>query len=327
MIGPAVSARNARLRVLIYHRIDPRGPEQVELNPDLTTASPIHFEQQLRYLTRAYHPVGATEVLAAFAGRHALPPRAVLLTFDDGYRDFRDVAWPLLKHYRVPAVLFVPTAFVEDPNRMFWSDALWQMIRRSAHPTVTVPGVGVLKLSTPVERLDSFRTTITWLKRGLPPARKEGIAHLADVFGVKPEPTRAVVDWPELRQLAADGVTIGAHSRTHERLDQIDGAVLQAETAGCRDDLVRELGACEPLFAYPYGDADGSAVHALGKAGFTLGFTTLCGVSDVHRAHPLLLRRDDARATMRRFVVRLSEPFARLRTARHPYPKHMRVGR
>ena len=315
----------SRLRVLLYHRIDERGPEQAVLNPDITTASPAHFEWQLQHLARFYHPVSATEVLAAVEGRHALPPRAVLLTFDDGYRDFRELAWPLLKEYRMPAVLFVPTDFLDGGRRIFWADALWRMVKETTHSRVFVPGLGIRPLATPRERLQTFREIVDWLKAGPPRGRTVGLARLGEVFGVQPEPTRAFLNWPEVRQLAADRVTIAGHSRTHERLDQLDKQALRTEIDGCRADLVRELGGCAPLFAYPYGEANASAVQAVRDSGVALGFTTVCGASDLRNVHPGLIRRDDARAPMARFVLRLCDPVSRLRTLRHRYPRQMRI--
>jgi peptidoglycan/xylan/chitin deacetylase (PgdA/CDA1 family) len=313
--------------VLLYHRIDERTPAHTDVNPDLTTASPQHFERQLQHLAHFYHPVSAAEVLAALAGQHRLPRRAVLVTFDDGYRDFAEVAWPLLKRYHMPVVLFVPSAFVDDPQRMFWSDSLWQMITRTGRQEVLVPGVGQLTVGNPAERLATFRRLIGWLKSSSPAGRSSGLARLAELFNVQVEPTRSVLTWPEVRQLVGDGATMAAHSRTHERLDQLDGEALRSEVEGSRGDLVRELGTCAPLFAYPYGNADAAAVGALAEAGFTLGFTTVCGVSDLGRVHPLLIRRDDGRASMRRFALRMSEPFSLLRTLRHPYPAEMRLVR
>jgi peptidoglycan/xylan/chitin deacetylase (PgdA/CDA1 family) len=314
-----------RLRVLLYHRIDDRGADQSDLNPDVITASPAQFERQLQHLNRFYHPVSAREVLAARAGTHTLPSSAVLVTFDDGYRDFKETAWPLLKKYRVPAVLFLPTAFVDGTPHVFWADALWQLVWRTSWMQLEVPGLGQRRLDTPQHRLETFRELVDLLKAGPPRGRREGLTRLAEVLDVQPEPVRAFLTWPELRQLAADGAVVAGHSRTHERLDQLDEPALNQEVNGCRMDLARELGTCQPLFAYPYGNANAAAVRAVGAAGFTLGFTTVCGVSDLLSVHPGLIRRDDARASMGRFMLRLSEPLSRMRTFRHRYPPEMQL--
>src|SRR5688572_19329289 len=113
------------LRSLIYHRIgDPS--DDSPLAPDLVSATPAELERQLSEVVTRYTPVGADDVVAAVTERRELPRGAVLVTFDDGYRDFAEIAWPILKKYSVPAVLFVSTAYPDCPGRMFWWDALWQ---------------------------------------------------------------------------------------------------------------------------------------------------------------------------------------------------------
>jgi peptidoglycan/xylan/chitin deacetylase (PgdA/CDA1 family) len=307
----------ATLRVLLYHRLEAPPAPRADLAPDLVSASPARFQQQLRHLARFYHPIGADELLRALAGRHVLPRRAVLVTFDDGYRDFLEVAWPILKRYRIPAVLFVPTAFVDEPGRVFWWDALWQMLARTRRDCVTLPGRPVLPLASRDDRVAASRTVAEWLKTLTPSARAAALEQLAAQLGVRPEPTRAVLSWPELRGLAHDGVTVAAHSRTHELLDQLAGPDLTREVAGCRDDLIRELGSCPPLFAYPNGNCDGRTLDALDAAEFRAGFTVTRGFDRLRGADLLLLRRNEERVTLLRFALNLLEPVAAVRAARH----------
>lgn len=308
------------LRVLLYHRIEDPAAVRRDLAPDPVSASAALFERQLRYLTRWYCPVGADEVLAALAGRHRLPPRAVLVTFDDGYRDFAELAWPILKRYRVPAVLFVPTAFVDDGERLFWWDALWQILARTRRQEVRLPGGETLSLAREAERVAASRDVAAWLKSFQPVARRALLERLGEQLGVRPEPTRAVLTWSELRRLAADGVTIAPHSRTHELLDQVHGEELHLEIEGSRADVVRGLGSCPPLFAYPNGNFSREAVQALGLSGFQAAFTTTHGINRLGAADPLLLRRDDGRASLARFALQLLGPVGRLRARRHPLP-------
>src|SRR3712207_2813854 len=118
------------LRVLTYHRVD-EPDAQPTLYPGLISATPAAFEQQMRYLSKHYNVVSMAEVLAAFQGA-ALPPRSVLVTFDDAYRDFAEHAWPTLRRYRLPATVFVPTAFPDRPQRIFWWDQLYHAVN-TAH--------------------------------------------------------------------------------------------------------------------------------------------------------------------------------------------------
>jgi peptidoglycan/xylan/chitin deacetylase (PgdA/CDA1 family) len=308
------------LRVLVYHRVAEPSSTRSHLNPDLVTATPLVFEQHLRHLSRAYTPIGADELLAAYAGHHRLPDRAVLVTFDDGYRDFSDVAWPLLREYRIPAVLFAPTAFLADPERIFWWDALWQIVSRTRRHTVELPrapSVGPLALE---DRARATRVLTAWLKQLRPRERELEIERLSEQLRVRPEPTHAVLQWSGVKALGQQGLTVAGHSRTHELLDGLDGPALTQEIAGCRDDLVRELGCCPPLFAYPNGNVDRRVMAAMDAAGFKLGFTTVRGVNYLGADDVRLLRRDDGRTSRLMFVLKLSSAIARLRTRRHALP-------
>ncbi len=103
------SATSDRVPILMYHRIAEDGP------PDLARfrVAPARFEAQLRLLRRhGYHPIGSAELRWFIGTRHPLPGRPVLITFDDGYLDFRDAAWPILRTNDFTAEVFVPTDLV-----------------------------------------------------------------------------------------------------------------------------------------------------------------------------------------------------------------------
>ena len=96
------------LRVLMYHKVN-----DIPDNP--TTVPVAHFDEQLAQLRElGYRVVGLDEVLDHYTLRKPLPPRAVLITFDDGYRDTLENAMPLLQKYGYQAVIFVPVAYMED---------------------------------------------------------------------------------------------------------------------------------------------------------------------------------------------------------------------
>jgi peptidoglycan/xylan/chitin deacetylase (PgdA/CDA1 family) len=308
------------LRSLLYHRIGDPADESSPLSPDLISATPAELEAHVAHLARSYTPVTAADVVAAVTAGRSLPRKAVLVTFDDGYRDFAEIAWPILKRWRVPAVLFVPTAFPDTPGRMFWWDTLWQGVSRTDRPRVDVVGLPPLPLTTSVERRAAAVRLAECLKAVGPAEREARLAAVLAALDVRPEWTPAVSSWAELRRLAGDGVTIAGHSRTHALLDQIDDAALADEVMGCRDDLVRELGTSPPIFAYPNGNVDRRMPRVLAEGGFAVGVTTVAGLNDVGRAHRAFLRRDDGRASRFRFRLHLREPIGRLRAWRHPMP-------
>src|SRR5579872_6159761 len=214
-----MAGRGQLLRALVYHRIEPFAGANPNLAPDLISATVRTFERQMRYLARAYHPIDTAELLATLRGDHELPRRSLMVTFDDGYRSFLDVAWPILQRFRIPVVMFVATAFVDQPARVFWWDAVWQMVSRSQRDDVELAGV---RLKLGQNRSASARTITEWLKRQTPARRGSLLVELERQLDVTPLPGGQVLCWSELQHLSEAGVTIAPHSQTHELLDQID---------------------------------------------------------------------------------------------------------
>src|SRR5215218_9018108 len=141
---------DATLTVLTYHRVgDPRcGP------PGLVSATPAAFERQMRWLARTGRAVGLDDVLRGRDGEGPPARDAVLVTFDDAYRDFAEHAWPVLRRLRIPVVLFVPTAFPAS-GRAFWWERLFAAID-AARGEVDTP-LGRLHLRTRSRRRRTYR--------------------------------------------------------------------------------------------------------------------------------------------------------------------------
>lgn len=98
------------LPVLMYHKVSAR-------DQDSLTVSVQQLESHLRYLKQqGYTPVSCRQLLDSIASGTPLPRRPVLLTFDDAYVNNLQLALPLLLQYKMPATLFVPTAYIGKTN-------------------------------------------------------------------------------------------------------------------------------------------------------------------------------------------------------------------
>lgn len=108
----------------MFHRVmAPGAPAAAGADP-LFTLSTRFFEQLLVFFRRHYNPVGLESVAKAGRGEGHLPPRALLVTFDDGWADNVDFAAPLLRKAEVPAVFFVTTGAVKS-GEAFWQERLF----------------------------------------------------------------------------------------------------------------------------------------------------------------------------------------------------------
>jgi peptidoglycan/xylan/chitin deacetylase (PgdA/CDA1 family) len=276
------------LRVLTYHRVDE--PEARPLLYPRVTVTPAAFEAQMRYLAAHYAVISMPELLETCQTGTTLPPRAVLITFDDAYCDFAQYAWPILQRYQLPVTLFVPTAFPDQPERAFWWDWLHQAVSFTDLGETPDTPLGRLPLTTQAQRYQAFSRLRDYVKTLPHHEAMDWVAHLCGALGAA-KPAHAVLGWEALRQLARQGVTLGAHTRTHPLVNRLSLAELRAEVIGSRQDLQREIGSSLPIFAYPSGGLNEAVVQALAEAGFRLAFTTRRGINDLARADHLQLRR------------------------------------
>lgn len=288
------------LRVLTYHRVD----------------EPEPFERQMEHLSLRYHVVSIARVLTALEGGPPLPPRAVLLTFDDAYTSFASVAWPILRAHGFPATVFVPTAFPDRGEPRFWWDRLEQAFARSPSRAALATPVGTLSLGTAEERARAHVLVKRHVKE-LPHAQT--LAATDEICAALGSPAEAheVLGWEELRALARAGVTLGAHSRTHPRFDRIPRDQARGELLGSLRDLEREVPGQPRVFAYPDGRFDDELAELARAARVDLAFTTQRGVNDLSACDRLRLRRlhVDARDSVAVLRAKLALSAARLRRA------------
>lgn len=292
------------LRVLTYHRVlDPA--DLGSADPKLISATPEAFERQMRVVAQRYRAVSAEEVLTAVRERRPLPPRAVMITFDDAYRDLQEVAWPILRRLELPATVFVPSAFPGDRSREFWWDRLHRAVTRFRGPAVELPGLGAYRLDTPRSRAETMAALRIRLKASPHAEAMALVDRVCDTLEPGAVGASPVLEWTSLRELSRSGLTLGAHTRNHPALDRLGVEEIRAEVRQGRADLEREVGPVAPIFAYPYGAHDARVVEIVRQEGFELGFTCLDGHNPMPFADPLRLRRTNITMRTSPLLLRL----------------------
>src|SRR5438477_1528660 len=120
-----VASRLARrFQVLAYHKVSP------DPHPFFEPDHPTAFEQHMRFLSRCYRVMPLMELVERNR-RGDIPHRAVAITFDDGYRDNYQYAFPILKKYGLPATIFVTTGAIET-GKLLWHDRIFDAFRYTA---------------------------------------------------------------------------------------------------------------------------------------------------------------------------------------------------
>jgi peptidoglycan/xylan/chitin deacetylase (PgdA/CDA1 family) len=260
-----------------------------ELDRRLSRLSATEFASQVAFLCRHLRPVPLAELLSRHANGDD-DPRAVAVTFDDGYRGVLTHAAPILAEAGIAAALFVVTETLEDSaNHLFHFEEIEMAFRLTTAPALDLDLLGErLPLGSVPDRVRGMKRLKKRLKVLPEPERRSWHETVLERLGVTPRDCRAaaagreayaVLGRDELLRLQEAGWTLGAHTRTHRTLSCLDEAELQSEVAGCRDDLVGQLGLPGDLpFAYPYGGPEHvgpAAPAAVAAAGYGCAFTTV----------------------------------------------------
>lgn len=260
--------------VLLYHRISVPG--------DRFPGLPLeHFAAQMRWLATRCRPIGpdrlCEEARSADASR---PP--VLVTFDDGYRCFRERAYPVLKELGIPALLFLATAYIDEPERLFWWDALRASVEGSTLDSLELPWAPGSRM--PLTGVENRERALAYAKRHLKSVpddrRQSDLAMLLERLGTagqRVNTTREMMNWDDVRAVV-DTTHLGGHSHTHPLFSHVDDAKLESEVATCRERLRSETGLLPRWFAYPNGSFDDRCRAILARHGFDTAFTTIQGV-------------------------------------------------
>jgi len=278
------------LRILAYHRVS-QLRDTLAVDSRTVSATPEGFARQMKCLARFYRVVSMPELLEAVEKGRSLPKRAVLITFDDAYADFVDIAWPILKQFRLPATMFVPTAYPDQPERAFWWDRLYQAFAATSRTQINVSPLGQLPLLPPNQRRRSLRAIQNHVTTLPHCEAMQLVDSLCDELGLSCAQGSSVLTWKQLRELAREGLTLGSHTRTHPIMTHITPEQMREEVRGSQEALQREIGACLPIFCYPNGNHNDAVLTVLRDQGIRIALTTLSGLNKLGSLDPLRLHR------------------------------------
>jgi peptidoglycan/xylan/chitin deacetylase (PgdA/CDA1 family) len=299
----ALAETRARgVAILAYHGVTARRADSPLANRRRLHVPLARFEEHVRELVRRFTILPLAEVRASLVKGQPLPRRALVVTFDDGYRNVLTNALPVLVRHSVPSTLFVLTA---APSRL-WVDRLEAAVEGTRRRRLDWNGLD-LPLTTAGEKAASVGTLakrLSALGEGRDRAVNEVLGAL-DPGEDGPDDDRDLLSWDEVRSLARAGVEIGCHADEHEPLPARPEADLPAALSRARRRLEEELGTGAYPFAYPYGSWTRPVRDAVEQAGFSSAVTTDAQLNGDGR-DPFLLGR---------FLVGADDDVARLRAS------------
>jgi peptidoglycan/xylan/chitin deacetylase (PgdA/CDA1 family) len=246
--------------VLALHRVC--GSDEARLPQAIP---PGDLERLVAEAARRYRVASWTECERASRRRDPRPHLA--MTFDDGYRDGAETAWPILRRHGATAVFCLATAFV-DGGEPLW----WEVVAAA----LRAPGAPFPRDRAGEATYGPLAEAEIGRLKGLPRAEmRHAVAALA--ARAPSASLSAPMSWADAERLAAEGAELAAHGATHAILTRCDDGDLAAELAGARAVLEKRLGREVSLLAYPNGDHDPRVAAAACRAGFRFAFATRQG--------------------------------------------------
>jgi peptidoglycan/xylan/chitin deacetylase (PgdA/CDA1 family) len=271
-----------RVLILSYHRVV--GNLRLESERALPTLNIARdtFRKHLEVLCETHEVVRLDDVLEVLSGKRGTRRDLAVITFDDGYRDVYDYAFPVLREMKLPAVAYVPSAFVGTQKRLA-HDRLWSVLktmeRRRLGPMAV--GVGGAYEGLLVRAFDGAATANKVLERLIADNPTPVLYGLVEVLEdrLRIDRTEAPrgqlpMSWEMLREMAACGIETGAHTAEHTVLTNQTLDEARREIAACKSSLVKGTGRPVRHFAYCNGWYSAGVAQALRAEGFVSAVTT-----------------------------------------------------
>lgn len=279
----------------MYHGVVP-SPLEV---PDWCFIEKRYFSAQMEYLSRHFRVISLAQAIQELHADRIKSPTAVI-TFDDGYQNVFDVAYPILRRLGLPATIFLNTAFIgtaktvwfctlnhaltrTTQQELLWDGQAYDLSSNTAKSTTSSRLQSILKQYSHQELLDKLAEIHDKLEMQIPDE-------------IPPESHFRMLDNQAIEEMAASGlIEFGAHTANHTILTRIDEEYARQEIESSIQDTRRLTGKPCTLFAYPNGrviDYNKAIIEKLKTAGIQIAVTTREGPNTTNT--PLLeLRRYD----------------------------------
>jgi peptidoglycan/xylan/chitin deacetylase (PgdA/CDA1 family) len=262
--------------ILTFHRVRPEG-QKLDAFDTCPSISISLFRQTLEYVKSRYTLVSLKELVDCPASAAA---RAAI-TFDDGWRDNYDIAYPILRELDIPAIIFVATGKIGS-SEYFWQQKLGNLFRQTANDLADVLGrelrrAFALGTNEPLNG-NMYKLAVLRGKR-MSFAKLESILdRLAKYNRDQPNVNRVFLSETEILEMSRNGVDFGSHTVNHFILSQQTRTIIDQELSESKIRLECLLGKPIDAVAYPNGDMTDEVLLSAKTIGYRIGCSTERGM-------------------------------------------------
>lgn len=324
--GGHKALHNGKVLILMYHRVLKDDDETTGCIQPGMYVTESTFRNQINYLRENYDIIALEDFLASWnSGRLDTNKRYCIITFDDGWLDNYLNAYPILKQYGVPATIFLTTDFIAT-DRWFWPEKVGYLFKdkkNNISETLlklqatqdTVDGAPLSALTDVLKKTAcagsaAMEAFVKVLKAYPEESIDLLLGKIYNAIGIKQPTKRVLLNWDEVREMSASGISFGSHTCTHRLLTGLPPDEVKKELAESMRALLEKDINYVPAFCYPNGSYDMHVIEAVKECGYQAAVTTDFGTEDLLPGNFFKMHRigvhNDISSTIPQFIFRLS---------------------
>ncbi|WP_018954671.1 polysaccharide deacetylase family protein [Thioalkalivibrio sulfidiphilus] len=246
--------------------------------------SPETFRKHIQWIGSEYELMGLGEWIERAINKQTLPDKACCITFDDGWQDNYEFAFPILKETETPATIFAVSHMI-GTQELFWPNRLARILVHEELKNLRNDDrswlMGIITFQLGVRpTLDQVSGTIANAKEYDDNRIQDHLNSIEDTLNISHAGNQALADWGQLREMSNSGlVEVGSHTRYHTRiLPSLSEEAVSAEILGSKHLLQEQLNRPIRLFCYPNGDVTDFAKRQV-EAHYEGAVTTQIGIN------------------------------------------------
>lgn len=245
---------NKQIAIIAYHRIDRMANFPWSLEP----TSQEDFESEIRYLRKNYQIISLDQLITGLNDFDALPKKAAIVTIDDGYKDAYINAYPVLRKYEIPAIIFLTTGYI-DTGKLFWWDKIGYILWETKLETIELGESGTYHFDSFKDRHQLISMISERFKKLPEKAKNEVIERLEGLCGVTiPSDlgNEVTLSWDEVKIMSENGISFGSHTVNHPILTNIPLDLARKEITDSKAHIENEIDKEVTSFCYPNGGSN-----------------------------------------------------------------------
>ena len=268
------SFSHSHIVIIYYHKFKSKKPWF------LPGISPKVFEKEMKYLKKMFSILSLEELVNCINEKKKLPKRLAIITFDDGYKDNYQYAFPILKKYQIPATLFITTGNIND-RTLFWWDQLNYIIHHSKISKLNLNEYGKRDFCSLLSKRETYNYLGQSFNNLNTVDREQIISKLKQLTKVQIPPNIAeefILSWDEIKEMSEYGINIGSHTVTHPILSKIPLENAKYEIQRSKKDIEHHINKKITSFCYPNGkqsDFNKDIIKIVKDSGYKCAVTTI----------------------------------------------------